>query len=385
MNWLLPEHIADALPLEAAHIERLRRLLLDLFRVHGYELVMPPLLEHLESLLTGSGQDLKLRTFKCVDQLSGRTLGVRADMTPQVARIDAHLLNRQGVTRLCYCDSVLHTLPASLAASREPIQIGAELFGHVGVAADHEIIRLMADSLRCAGVPAVRIDLGHVGVFRALADAAGLSGDLEAVLLQLLQAKDVPGLRDLCRRLDEPFASALLGLPDLYGGPETLVAATSALPALPAITTALTTLRQLQASLPDLPLSFDLADLRGYHYHNGAVFAAYLPAFSSAVALGGRYDGVGRAFGRARPATGFSLDLRELARQATSVAPAKAILAPYAAANAAAAQAIGLLRERGETVVELLPGETGSEGPLCDRRLVERSGQWVIEAINRDE
>ena len=231
----------------------------------------------------------------------------------------------------------------------------------------------------------MRIDLGHVGVFRALADAAGLSGDLEAVLLQLLQAKDIPGLRDLCRRLDEPFASALLGLPDLYGGPETLVAATSALPALPAITTALTTLRQLQASLPDLPLSFDLADLRGYHYHNGAVFAAYLPAFSSAVALGGRYDGVGRAFGRARPATGFSLDLRELARQATSVAPAKAILAPYAAANAAAAQAIGILRERGETVVELLPGETSSEGPLCDRRLVERSGQWVIEAINRDE
>ncbi|SBT08859.1 ATP phosphoribosyltransferase regulatory subunit [Candidatus Accumulibacter aalborgensis] len=384
MNWLLPEHLADALPSEAAQIERLRRRLLDRCRVHGYELVMPPLLEHLDSLLTGSGQDLKLRTFKLVDQISGRTLGVRADMTPQVARIDAHLLNRQGVTRLCYCGSVLHTLPASLAASREPIQLGAELFGHAGVAADREVIRLMADVLSCAGVPAARIDLGHVGVFRALADAAGLDGELEGALLQLLQAKDVPSLRDRCRTLAEPFASALLALPDLYGGVETLAAARLALPDLAPIAAALDTLRQLQASLPDLPLSFDLADLRGYHYHNGVVFAAYHPAFSSAVALGGRYDGVGRSFGRDRPATGFSLDLRELARLAASPASPGAVLAPNVAASAALAKAIAVLREQGEIVVERLSAETGSEGPVCDRQLVEDNGQWVIEAINRN-
>ena len=278
MNWLLPEHIADALPPEAARIESLRRTLLDLFRVHGYELVMPPLLEHLDSLLTGSGQDLRLRTFKLVDQLSGRTLGVRADITPQVARIDAHLLNRQGVTRLCYCGSVLHTLPASLTASREPIQLGAELYGHAGVAADREVIRLMASALTAAGVPAARIDLGHVGVFRALAAAAGLDAELEQALLQLLQAKDVPSLRTLCGKVDTPLRIALLALPDLYGGVETLTAAARVLPALPEIALALETLQQLQASLPDLPLSFDLADLRGYHYHNGVVFAAYCPA-----------------------------------------------------------------------------------------------------------
>lgn len=384
MNWLLPEHFADALPTEAARIERLRRTLLDLFRVHGYELVMPPLLEHLDSLLTGSGQDLRLRTFKLVDQLSGRTLGLRADITPQVARIDAHLLNRQGVTRLCYCDSVLHTLPASLAASREAIQLGAELYGHTGLAADGEVIRLMASALNSAAVPAARIDLGHVGVFRALAAAAGIAGEIEGVLLQLLQAKDVPSLRELGGKLHEPLRSALLALPDLYGGVETLAAAARVLPALPAITAALETLQQLQASLPDLPLSFDLADLRGYHYHNGVVFAAYCPDFSTAIARGGRYDGVGRAFGRERPATGFSMDLRELARLGATDSSPPAVLAPQAASNAALASRIAALRAQGEIVVELLPGEVGSEGPLCDRQLVEANGQWSLEAINRN-
>jgi ATP phosphoribosyltransferase regulatory subunit len=384
MNWLLPEHIADALPSEAASIERLRRQLLDLFEVHGYELVMPPLLEHLDSLLTGSGQDLKLRTFKLVDQLSGRTLGVRADMTPQVARIDAHLLNRQGVTRLCYCDSVLHTLPASLAASREPLQLGAELFGHAGLAADREVIRLMATALRVAEVPAARIDLGHVGVFRALAAAAGLDAALEGTLLLLLQGKDVPSLRECCALLDAPVRAALLALPDLYGGGEVLAAAARVLPALPEITAALETLRELQSALPDLPLSFDLADLRGYHYHNGVVFAAYCPGFSTAIARGGRYDGVGKAFGRDRPATGFSTDLRELARLTARDTPPRAILAPSSAISPMLARAIAALREQGEIIVERLPGEVASEGPLCDRQLVDSDGQWRIEAINRN-
>ena len=380
MNWLLPEYIADALPHEATQIESLRRAVLDLFRGRGYELVMPPLLEHLNSLLTGSGQDLRLRTFQLVDQLSGRTLGVRADMTPQVARIDAHLLNRQGVTRLCYCDSVLHTLPASLAASREPIQLGAELYGYAGVEADLEAIRLMAAALVRAGAPSSRIDLGHVGVFRALACAAGLEAETEAAVLQLLQVKDIPGLEQRCAEFSEPYRSAFLRLPLLYGGAEILDAALRQLPPLPEITGALTTLRQLQTAMPELPLSFDLSDLRGYHYHNGVVFAAYCTGFPSAIALGGRYDGAGEAFGRSRPATGFSMDLREVARLAAASPPASVIVAPYAANDSALTEAMASLRAQGEIVVELLPGETEVEGLLCDRQLVERGGQWIVEA-----
>ena len=382
MNWLLPEYIADALPQEAVRIERLRRALLDLFRVHGYELVMPPMLEYLDSLLTGSGTDLKLRTFKLVDQLSGRTLGLRADMTPQVARIDAHLLNRQGVTRLCYCDSVLHTLPASLSGSREPIQLGAELYGYSGIEADLEVIRLMAAALDTMSTPALRIDIGHVGVFRALAQAANLDSEAEAIILKLLQAKDVPGLREHCAKISEPYRSALLRLTELYGNGNLLEIAERELPALPQIGAALETLKQLQKAMPELPLTFDLADLRGYHYHNGVVFAAYCPAFPSAIARGGRYDGVGKAFGRARPATGFSMDLREIARLANSSKPAGAIQADYSAANPGLASRILALREEGEIVVELLPGESGCEGPLCDRRLVECRGQWIIQEIN---
>jgi ATP phosphoribosyltransferase regulatory subunit len=386
MNWLLPEYISDALPQEAARIERLRRSVLDLFRVHGYELVMPPMLEYLDSLLTGAGSALTLRTFKLVDQLSGRTMGVRADMTPQVARIDAHLLNRQGVTRLCYCDSVLHTLPASQTASREPIQLGAELFGFAGIEADLEVIRLLAAALQATGTPASRIDLGHVGVFRALASAAALDAESEALILQLLNVKDIPGLRSACASVAEPYRSALLRLPELYGGESDgqslLDLAARELPALPAITAALDDLRQLRAALPDLPLSFDLADLRGYHYHNGVVFAAYYPGFPGAIARGGRYDGVGKAFGRARPATGFSLDLREIVRLATGHKPRGAILAPCAGTDPALAARIAELRGQDEVVVELLPGEADSEGPRCDRKLVAGNGQWIIQALN---
>jgi len=384
MNWLLPEHIADVLPAEAAQIERLRRMLLDLFQAHGYELVMPPLLEHLDSLLTGSGQDLKLRTFKLVDQLSGRTLGVRADITPQVARIDAHLLNRPGVTRLCYCGSVLHTLPASLTASREPIQIGAELYGHAGLAADREVIRLMADALGGAGIAAARIDLGHVGVFRSLVCAAGLDSEMETSLLQLLQGKDAAGLRECCREIGEPYRSALIALPDLYGGTATLDAAAHSLPDLPAVAAALHDLRALEESLPEVPLSFDLADLRGYRYHNGVVFAAYHAGISSALALGGRYDGVGKIFGRERPATGFSLDLREMARLVERHPTVSAIWAPCAVFDQGLAETIEALRRQGETVVELLPGETISEAMSGARCLVEYDGQWRVEHVNRN-
>ncbi|WP_153116499.1 ATP phosphoribosyltransferase regulatory subunit [Rhodocyclus tenuis] len=386
MNWLLPDYLADALPQEAAQVERLRRRALDLFAGHGYELVMPPLVEHLDSLLTGSGQDLTLRTFKLVDQLSGRTLGVRADITPQVARIDAHLLNRDGVVRLCYCDSVLHTLPAAQSANREPIQLGAELYGHAGVEADLETIRLLAATLADLGAPAERIDIGHVGVFAALADAAGLADADEAALLQLLQQKDLPSLRCACADIAEPWRSALLRLPELYGDVAILDRAERELPALPALAAALDALRRLSAAMPELPLSFDLADLHGYNYHNGVVFAAYRRGYAGAIARGGRYDGAGAAFGRARPATGFSLDLRELARLAAPTALPMAVAAPFAEASGSAlAQAITALRAAGAVVIEQLPGSPADS--RCDRRLSERadgSGQWIIETINRD-
>jgi ATP phosphoribosyltransferase regulatory subunit len=381
MNWLLPEYLADALPNEAARIERQRRRVLDLFRVHGYELVMPPLIEYLDSLLTGSGQDLRLRTFKLVDQVSGRTLGVRADITPQVARIDAHLLNREGLTRLCYCDSVLHTMPASISASREPIQIGAELYGHEGHEADLEAVRLMAAALSVAGAVASRIDLGHVGIFRALAEAAGLDADQLDAALSLLQSKDVPGLEIFCAELAEPYRSAFLRLPSLYGGVEILDVAARVLPALAPVEAALADLKKLAVAMPELPLSFDLSDLRGYHYHNGIVFAAYHPGAAAAVALGGRYDGAGREFGRARPATGFSMDLRVVAQIVGGEDLPAAILSPYAGQDAVLASFIARLRSEGEVVVELLPGQAAPEGPRCDRRLVGAGQQWTIEAI----
>lgn len=384
MNWLLPEYIADALPAEAARIERLRRAVLDYFRTRGFELVMPPMLEYLESLLTGAGQDLHLRTFKLVDQLSGRTMGVRADITPQAARIDAHLLNHQGVTRLCYCDSILHTLPATISASREPLQIGAELYGYAGIEADLAIIRLMAGSLDQVKLPVSRIDIGHVGIFRALAAAANLPQEAEETVLTLLQSKDIPGLVEACAEVTSPYREALQRLPALYGGADVLDRAAAELPTLPGVTAALDGLRHLIAAAPELPFSVDLSDLRGYHYHNGVVFAAYSPNYPAAIALGGRYDGVGKAFGRARPATGFSMDLREVARLVPATKSQGAILAPCVASDRLLAAHIAALREQGETVVELLPSETACEGPLCDRKLVRVGEHWIIEAIQED-
>lgn len=384
MNWLLPEYLADALPAEAARIENLRRTVLDHCRARGYELVMPPMLEYLESLLTGAGQDLKLRTFKLVDQLSGRTMGVRADITPQAARIDAHLLNHQGVTRLCYCGSVLHTLPATISAGREPIQIGAELYGYSGIEADLDVIRLMAGAFERNKLPVSRIDLGHVGIFQALAEAAGLPEEAEEAVLSLLQAKDVPGLEQLCVDFPSPYREALQRLPLLYGGGEILERAASELPALPAVSAALDNLRHLLASAPELPFSIDLSDLRGYHYHNGVVFAAYCAGYPAAIATGGRYDGAGKAFGRARAATGFSMDLREVARLAPAGKSAGAILAPHAGSDPRLPAHVAALREQGEIVVQLLPGETACEGPVCDRKLVLVGEHWVIEAIQED-
>lgn len=383
-RWLLPEAIEDLLPAEASQVETLRRRLLDEFVRNGYEFVVPPLLEYVESLLTGSGHDLDLRTFKLADQLSGRTIGIRADITPQVARIDAHLLNRRGVARLCYCGSVLHAVPAGLLASREPIQIGAELYGHAGIEADIEIVRLLARALALCEIPTPRIDLGHIGIFRALATQAKFSGAAREELFAVLQAKDASALQEMVAGITEPLRSAFLALPDCYGSAETLDVAARCLPDLPEIRAALDGLRHLATALGDLPLSFDLADLRGYHYHSGMVCAAYCAGSPSAIALGGRYDQIGESFGRGRPATGFSLDLRAVARLAPQRAAVGAILAPWPA-DADQDAVVTRLRGAGETVMPALPGHTGTWREAgCDRVLVKRGNEWIIDTLKDD-
>ena len=384
-KWLLPEYIEDLLPGEAARVERLRRRILDLFFVHGYELVVPPMLEYLESLLTGTGHDLDLKTFKLVDQLSGRMLGLRADITPQVARIDAHLLNRKGVTRLCYAGTVLHTQPSGLLRTREPMQIGAEIYGHAGLESDVEIQTLMLRALQATGVSGIHLDIGHVSVFRALITRAGLTAQQEADLFQVLQAKDVPALRELSSGVDAVTRDALLMLPELYGGPEVLATARARLPDYPELTACLDALarigRELNGDVKEL--CFDLAELRGYHYHSGVVFAAYAGNRPEAIARGGRYDEVGRAFGRARPATGFTMDLRELAQMANDEARPMRVLAPFRPDDAALQAEIDRLRAGGTVVVPDLPGHEASRAELnCSQKLVAGNGTWKLEPFD---
>ena len=379
-TWLLPENIADVLPSEARKIEELRRRLLDRFRSYGYELVMPPMLEYLESLLTGGGSDLNLRTFKLVDQLSGRTLGLRADITPQVSRIDAHLLNRQGVTRLCYAGNVLHTRPRGLHATREQIQIGAEIYGHAGLEADLEIQQLMLDSLRLSGLDKVRLDLCHAGVLSALLDLEPAAAALGEALFDALGAKDVPRLNELTAKLGDVTRDALRALPSLYGDASVLDEARARLPNLPVIGRALDDLAFLAAQANGAELMIDLADLRGYAYHSGVMFSAYVDGVPNAVARGGRYDDVGQAYGRARPATGFSLDLREVARISPVDARGSAVLAPWKHDEPLLA-AVAQLRDAGEVVIQALPGHDHDLDEFAfDRVLVERDGKWVVEA-----
>uniref|UniRef100_UPI00374DBB0A ATP phosphoribosyltransferase regulatory subunit n=1 Tax=Undibacterium sp. TaxID=1914977 RepID=UPI00374DBB0A len=373
-NWLLPENIADVLPSEARKIEELRRVLLDNFRLYGYELVMPPLLEYLESLLTGAGQDMDLRTFKLVDQMSGRTMGVRADMTPQVARIDAHLLNRASVTRLCYAGSVLQTRPSGLHATREPIQIGAEIYGHAGLEADAEVQELVLASLALANISEVRLDLCHVGVLRALLADDAEAKKHESRLFALLQAKDVPALDAISRDFSPVVRKALLDLPSLYGDITVLQRARQILPQLAGIATALDELEYLVTLAGSAQVTIDLADLRGYHYHSGVMFNAFVPGLPNPVARGGRYDHVGEAFGRARPATGFSLDLRELARLMPVAERKDAILAPWSR-DAALRQKIAELRKAGEIVIQSLPGHDSEQDEFdCNRAVVFDGG-----------
>ncbi|HEX7441406.1 MAG TPA: ATP phosphoribosyltransferase regulatory subunit [Caldimonas sp.] len=383
--WLLPEHIADVLPAQARHIEELRRGLLDVAASYGCELVMPPLLEHIESLLSGTGRELNLKTFKLVDQLSGRTLGVRADSTPQVARIDAHLLNRSGVTRLCYCGPVLHTRPAGIHASREPLQFGAEIYGHGGLEADLEIQDLALDCLRRAGVAGATLDLGDARIVGALlGESRPGAAQLDATYAALA-AKDAAGLREATRELGEAARRGLHDLLALYGGVEVIDAARRILPVHAGIRAALDDLELLaghaRVAHPQVSVGFDLADIGGNDYYSGARFAVYADGSSDAIARGGRYDEVGAVFGRNRPAVGFSLDLKELAALVPDAARRAAIRAPWAE-DADLRMAIRRLREQGETVVCVLPGhEHAGEEFACDRELVAQRGQWAVRAL----
>ncbi|MBL8501674.1 MAG: ATP phosphoribosyltransferase regulatory subunit [Nitrosomonas sp.] len=381
-NWLLPEFVEDILPAEAIHIEGMRRQIIDLLMVHGYQQVVPPLLEYVESLLTGSGSDMDLHMFKVIDQLSGRMMGLRADMTPQVARIDAHLLNFEGITRLCYANSVLHTVPAGITKTREPLQVGAELYGHSGLESDLEVQRLMLRCLAVSGVRAVHLDLGHVAVFRGLIKGASISHELEAELYTVLQAKDVSTLQELCVNLQKQTREALLLLPELYGDHRVLADAASRLPDYPEIRVALNELSIAKEELKPIvdEIAFDLADLRGYHYHTGMVFAAYTDGCSNAIALGGRYDEIGKVFGRARPATGFSMDLRELSRLMKPQSYPKAISAPYQKKDAELENKIEQLRKAGQIVVMELPEQKGKSLD-CDRQLILHDGQWIVKEI----
>ena len=388
-HWLLPEGVGEMLPDEAWRLEALRRRLLDVYRTWGYGLIIPPLVEYLTSLLTGAGHDLDLQTFKLTDQLSGRLLGVRADMTPQAARIDAHALKRDEPVRLCYLGSVLHALPNGFAGSRSPLQVGCELFGHAGIESDLEILNLMLETLAVTGLQ-VHLDLGHVGIFRALARGAGLTAEQEADLFDVLQRKALPEIEPLLVSFGAApeWRERLARLASLHGGAEVLEQAQTVLTgAGNAVAAALDNLvaiaARVQARWPQLPLHFDLAELRGYGYHTGAVFAAFTPGCGQEVARGGRYDSIGAVFGRARPATGFSADLRTLMAlsPATGEVSRGAVFAPAADAPALV-DAIAELRAAGECVIAALPGQTGGAHAMgCDRELVRQGSDWVVKTL----
>ncbi len=388
-RWLLPEGIEEVLPPQAAQLEAKRRELLDLYRSWGYELVMPPFIEYLESLLTGTGDDLDLQTFKLTDQLNGRMMGVRADMTPQVARIDAHLLKRETPTRLCYMGTVLHTRPDGFGASRAPLQLGLELYGHQGIESDVEVFCLMVETLAASGHQDVYFDLGHVGIYRGLVQQAGLDKEQENALFDALQRKAKPEIHSMLSALDLPttLTDMLIGLTELNGDESVLAQADTVLAdANDDIKQAIAELKSIaqliKQRLPQVSLHYDLAELRGYHYHTGVVFAAFVPGKGQAVAQGGRYDGIGKVFGHARPATGFSTDLKTLLALTTPAVIQQAGIFAPADQDAALQTQIKQLRASGERVIEALPGQVGDAKAMqCDRQLVKAQTGWVVEQI----
>lgn len=392
-HWLLPQGIEEALPADAARLESLRRNLLDMYSRWGYQLVMPPMIEFLESLLTGTGHDLNLQTFKLIDQLTGRSMGLRADMTPQVARIDAHQLKNDAPNRLCYMGTVLHTLPDGFGSSRSPFQAGAELYGHGGVESDVEVLCLMIETLDSAGVKDVYIDIGHVGIYRGLSKQAGFNEDQEATLFEMMQRKAIPEIQAFLaeQSIDKDIVDMLNLLPELHGGDDCLQRATDAFAKADAsVKDALEYLKQavtlLKQRIGDVAINFDLSELRGFHYHTGLLFAAYTLGEGQEIARGGRYDDIGQVFGRARPATGFSTDLKTLLNLSQYDAQplnSHAIYAPSLSSNDDGSglwKAVSELRANGETVIQSLPGQQGSASDVgCNRELKNNSGKWVVE------
>ncbi len=386
-HWQLPDGMEEVLPAQAESVESLRRTLLDLYRSWGYRLVMPPLMEFTESLLVGLGEDLDLLTFKLTDQLSGRTLGIRADITPQVARIDAHSLAEAGVTRLCYAGSTLHTRPKSLLASRSPIQVGAELYGDDSPGADVEIVRLMLATLAAAGLTGITLDLGHVGIYEAVLAAAGLSGAQEKTVFDALQRKSVPDLRLALAGVEPAGAALIIALVDLHGdetvlGDARTLFAASVPDALAGVDALQEVACAVRRQLPDLDIYFDLAELRGYHYHTGLVFAAYVAGCGQALANGGRYNDVGAVFGRARPATGFATDLKALMRMLPTLTAGSGAISMPDTNDAALDLLVRTLRAAGEVVINCL---SGAPDPRCDRHLVEVNGQWLVQALQAND
>jgi len=389
-SWLLPEGISEVLPEQAAHLEGLRRNLLDTFDRWGYQLVIPPFVDFLDSLLTGSGHDLDLQTFKLTDQLSGELLGVRADMTPQVARIDAHNLKYEWPTRLCYAGTVLHTLGDPLEKTRSPMQIGAELYGHAGIESDYEVIQLMLEMLAISGVQNVHLDMGHVGIYRSLVEQAGLNTQQEVELFDVLQRKARTELAELVERfaISDQFKTIFNTLPKLNGGVDVLARAVKLLDVSNKnIQTALQDLQiiaeKLQRDYPALTISFDLAELRGYHYHTGMVFAAFVPNIGREIARGGRYDNIGQVFGRARPATGFSADLKVLAGllDGEIESAVQTVFAP-ALDDSDLSETIRDMRAAGIRVIQELPGQQGSMEQLgCNAVLEKQDRQWVVKPL----
>ncbi|MFT7404459.1 ATP phosphoribosyltransferase regulatory subunit [Zhongshania sp.] len=384
-RWLLPDGVEELLPAQAAQVEALRRQLLDLYKRWGYELVIPPMLEYTESLLVGLGSDIDLLTFRVTDQLTGRMMGLRADMTPQAARIDAHSLGRDGPVRLCYAGSVLHSKPKKPLASRSPIQLGAELYGDNSPASDLEIVCLMLETLRVAGLDGITLDTGHVAIYRAVIKAAQLNAEQEARYFDILQRKAKTELLVFVASLavDDGVAGHLLVLNELHGGSDVLVKGRQVFADIPDAIDAIASLEQLTETLaqriPDLKFYFDLAELRGYHYHTGVVFSALVREHGQALASGGRYDDIGQVFGRARPATGFSIDLKALLGLLPSFTEAAAIFAPYDS-SPAQWQFVQSLRESGEKVICGLPGQDADAA--CDRVVRKENEQWCVVSLH---
>jgi len=392
-HWLLPQGIEEALPADAARLESLRRDLLDMYAGWGYQLVMPPMIEFIESLLTGTGHDFDLQTFKLIDQLTGRSMGVRADMTPQVARIDSHQLSNDAPNRLCYMGTVLRTLPDGFGSSRSPFQAGVELYGHAGIESDVEVLCLMVETLRASGIKDISIDIGHVGLYRGLAKQAGFNAEQEATLFEMMQRKAIPEIQAYiaAQNVDKKVAEMLNALPELHGGESCLEQAQKSFcNADSVVKDALNYLQQAVTKftqrVSDVAIHFDLSELRGYHYHTGLLFAAYTPGEGQEIARGGRYDDIGEVFGRARPATGFSCDLKTLLNLSqnssgqNNMQESAAILAP-SDDDPELWTAIKALRAAGEKVIQSLPGQQGNAAELgCNRKLKQVSGKWLVKS-----